>query len=141
MNRRRQACDAGHSQADQIPEARSRGDDHDRENHHHDQRRPEVWLLVHEQDGHPGQDQNGDEVPREHGVLAAAVNGDHDDEGEGGELGGLHLERPQCEPALRTERDVPEMGQHRQQRQHDEAVEHVGPLLEPVVVDQVPPRP
>ena len=75
-------------------------------------------------------------MPGQHRLLAAAIDGDDDDERKSREFGGLQLERAKGEPSLCPEGYVPEMGEHSQQRQHDQAVEHVAPLLEPVIVDQ-----
>src|ERR1019366_10154466 len=91
---------------------------------------------VDEQDRYSRQDENDREVAREDRLLAAAVDRDDHDERQYGELRRLQLERAEREPSLRAERGVTEMGEHRDQRQNDEAVEQVGPLLEPVIVDK-----
>ena len=136
MNRRRQACDGRQSQYDQIPEPRARGHDHDHEHDTHDQRCPQVRLLVNEQDRYPREGKYNDKVPRKHCLLAAAVHGDHEDQREGCELRRLHLEGSNCKPALCPERDVAEVSEHCEERHDDEAIDHIGPLLEPVIVDQ-----
>ena len=51
-------------------------------------------------------------------------------------FGRLDFEWSDRKPALRAERDMAEMGEHGQQRQDDEAVDDIGRLLEPVIIDQ-----
>ena len=131
-----EARDAKHGEHHEIPEAHTRGDEHHRQQDAHDERGAEVGLLVDKQDRYRPHGQHHGDVAREHHLLASAVDRHDDDQGERRELRWLHLERADREPPLRAERRMTEVRQHGDERQDDEPVEHVGPLLQPVVVDQ-----
>ena len=128
-------------QCDQVAHPHTRHQQHTEGDRHEHDERAEVGLQQDQTHRHSREGQRFDQRPQAQRLLAVVVEvrGEHQDQRDLGQLGGLELHRAEDDPRLGALDGVAEH-QHVDQRQQGRDVADRGPGAEDAVVEEPPRR-